>query len=209
MFFEKVGRILFSKLRIPFFLLLLATGPLLSGFYLFQKLSSTDLVQESFAIATKKAKAAFARKERKEKFLARHVNSDPYFLDKKIESFSFLKKEQDSLKQWLFHPAISQKKLIRDRLEFLGKENRLSFSEGEIQVSPLCKETIEKQRYLVEMDGEDLKKLLSAIEEFSDDSQHRPQLLITHFSLHKKETPLFNQVFDVNMDLLKREFFSP
>jgi len=212
MFFEKMGRLLFAKIRLPFFIVLLILPPLFSALYLFSKTQMIETLQDRFFLAMKKGKTAFARKERKEKFLARHSKPDPYFLDKEIESLSFLTNEQVSLKQWLLHPALSHKDLLADRLHFLqSAENRLSFSEEEIQLSKLCKETVEKQRKPVEIDSEDLKKLLCQIEEIPtiDDTQKRPQLLITHFSLHKKATPLHNEVFEIQMELLKREFLTP
>lgn len=209
MFFEKSGRLLFAKIRLPFFLLLLILPPLFSALYLFSEMQTIETLQERFFLAMKKGKTAFARKERKEKFLARHSKPDPYFLDKEIESLSFLTREQISLKQWLLHPAISQKTLLAERLHFLQSgENRLSFAEEEIHLSNLCKETVEKQRTPVELDEEDLKSLLCKIEEIPrlDTKYNRPQLLITNFSLHKKATPLHNEVFEIQMELLKREF---
>jgi hypothetical protein len=217
--FEKIGRFLFQKNRMPIFLLSLSIGPLLAAFFLYMEKQSFNALEETSSLAMRKVKSAFHRKHRKEAFLAKHENSDPYFLDKEIESLSFLNQEKKQLKGWLSHPAISNKDKLFRRIHFLENgENRLSFSEDEIQVSKTCKETLEKQRYPIEIDPNDLQKLLSIIEESSGEENElenkpsslkgRPQLLICNFSMTKKNAPLQNEVFEITMDLVKREFIS-
>jgi len=207
-FLELSGRFFFQKLRTPFFLLLLATGPLLSSFFLFSEKQTTEVFQDQFSSIAQKAKTAFAKKTRKEKFLETHKNSDPYFLDKEIESLAFLETEKARLKSWLTHPAIANKEALKKRLSFLeGRQNRLSFVDDEIQLGKSCKETLEKQRERVEVDVEDLKHLLALIEEIQGEANlKRPQLLICDFSLKKKATELQNEIYELKMDLLKREF---
>ncbi len=210
-FFERSGRFFFQQMRLPFFLLLLGIGPLFSGFLLFYERESTEVFQNQFLSIAKKAKKAFEKKERKEWFLAVHKNSDPYFLDKEIESLSFLEQEKARLKNWMSHPALSNKDSLKERLHFLeSDQNRISFVEAGIQISNTFKETLEKQRESVEIDQGDLKRLLSLIEEQSLDPEflktNRPQLVICDFSLSKKSTVLQNEVFDLKMDILKREF---
>ena len=217
--FEKIGRFLFKKNRMPLFLFSLSIGPLLAAFFLYQEKQSFNDLEETSSLAMRKAKSAFQRKTRKESFLKKHENSDPYFLDKEIESLGFLTHEKTQLKGWLSHPAIANKEKLSRRLHFLENgENRLSFSEEEIQVSKTCKETMEKQRYPIEIDPNDLQKLLSLVEETANiensadeklsSTKGRPQLMICNFSMSKKNTPLQNEVFEITMDLLKREFLS-
>jgi hypothetical protein len=205
--FEKIGRFLFQRNKMPIFLFSLSIGPLFAAFFLYIEKQSFHALEEMSSLAMRKAKSAFHRKTRKEAFLAKHENSDPYFLDKEIESLCFLNQEKNQLKGWLSHPAISNKDKLSRRVHFLENgENRLSFSE----------ETMEKQRYPIEIDPTDLQKLLSIIEESSSEekridyrpSKGRPQLLICNFSMTKKNTPLQNEVFEITMDLLKREFLS-
>jgi hypothetical protein len=193
----------------PIFLFALSIGPLASAFFIYLEKQSFDAIEQTSAIAMKRAKSAFHRKMRKSTFLAKHENSDPYFLDKEIESICFLTVEKKQLKEWLSHPAISNKDKLNRRIQFIESgENRLSFIEEEIQVSKICKETIEKQRHPIEVDGDDVKNLLAKIEDPSMDPKRRPQLLICNFSMTKKSTPLQNEVFEITMDLLKREFIS-
>jgi hypothetical protein len=60
------------------------------------------------------------------------------------------------------------------------------------------------------MDENDLKTILSLIEDIPVDSalpsKSSPQILIKDFRLKKQETSLQTSVFEVQMDLLKREF---
>lgn len=217
--FEKIGRFLFQKNRMPVFLFSLSIGPLLAAIFLYMEKQSFNALEETSSLAMRKVKSAFHRKTRKEAFLAKHENSDPYFLDKEIESLCFLNQEKKQLKDWLSHPAVSNKDKLHRRIHFLENgENRLSFSEDEIQVSKTCKETLEKQRYPIEIDPNDLQNLLSIIEESTNEEKEmdnkpsslkgRPQLVICNFSMTKKNTPLQNEVFEITMDLLKREFIS-
>jgi hypothetical protein len=210
-FFERSGKFFFQKMRPPFFLLLLGIAPLASGFFLFQQRKSIEVFQEQFSSVALKAKTAFEKKRRKERFLEIHKHSDPYFLDQEIESLSFLSSEKERLKSWLSHPAIANKSALQKRLHFLeSDQNRLSFIDDEIQISKFMKETLEKQKMPIELDEEDLKNLLALIEEtpfhLALPKMNRPQLIISDFSLTKKNAPLQNEVFELRMDILKREF---
>jgi len=218
--FEKIGRYTLQKNRVFIFLLALSVGPLFSAFFLYAKKQSFQDLEMTCSYAMKRAKKAFDRKMQRHLFLKNYENSDPYFLDKEIESLTFLNREKELLKGWLIHPAVSNKEMISRRLQFLeGEENRLCFTEEEIQISSTCKETLEKQRFPIEVDVSDLQTLLTRIENPQNnlaqekDSQNfwskgRPQLVICNFSMTKKSAPLQNEVLEITMDILKREFLS-
>lgn len=207
--FEKLGRFFFQRISTPIFLILLSIGPLAAGFYLFSEKQSTDIFQEQFYLMMNKAKSALEKKAFKERFFEMHKNSDPYFIDKEIESLSLLEEEKKRLQHWLSHPAISNADVLAKRLRFIESgENSLSFAEEDSRIAKMYKEVIEKQRHSVEIDAHDLKRVLSVIEETSPASlkANRPQLIITEFSLSKKTTNLQNEIFELKMDLIKREF---
>jgi hypothetical protein len=192
-------------------LVLLAVAPLCVGFLLYLEKQSVNLLLEQFHAGKTKIKTAVDRKDRKERFLQKHTHSDPYFLNKKVENLSFLESEKSVLKQWINHPGISNKEPLVQRLHFLASgENRLAFTEEEIQLSKLYKETKEKQKSPIEVDEQDLKGLLGLIEEVHPGTQEsRPQLIVSECSLHKKQTSLQREVLEVKMDLFKREFLAP
>ena len=207
MFLESMGRFFFGKIRMPFFCFFCAIIPLCALTYIYFQQQAVSLLEEQCNLVKVKAKTAVLRKERREKFLAIHTTSSPFFLDEQIESLTFLKKEKSRLENWASHPALSNKGLISKRIKFLESgENRMEFMEEEVRISKLHKETIEKQKNPVEMDGDDLKKILSLIEGFPAIQMQRPQLIVTDFTMRKKVTPLQNEVVEINLDLLKREF---
>jgi hypothetical protein len=206
MYLEKWGRFFFSKLNPLLFFFLIATPILISSIYLFTELNNLHQVEERFSRAAKKEKTATYRKGRKERFLSRYTNCDPYYIDRYIESFPLLQAEEERLSNLARHPAFPDCAAIKERLSLL-KENRLSFVEENILSSPKVKEVEEKQRRSVQMDENDLQNLLSLIEDLSSNSMKgAPQLVIKDFRLKRIETPLHTELFEVNMDLIKREF---
>lgn len=209
MLLETCGYLFFRRIRPLFFFILFLSPILFSLLFLYQKQTQLEELEERFYRACKKEKLALARKERKERFLVRYSNTDPYFMDQKIESLPLLEKEQKALENLLEHPAFSHHDALRDRLQFL-RENKLLFAEEKIQASANIQEIEEKQRQPVEMDEEDLKKILTLIDDVSIGpylpSQTGPQLILKEFRLKKQQTPLQTQVFEVEMELLKREF---
>lgn len=209
MFLEKCGQLFFLKMR-PLFFFALALFPLLgAAFYLSQQSLKLQDLEERFAAAARKESLALQRKEKKERFLQRYSHANPYFLDQKIESFPLLEKERRKLESLLNHPAFPESEAIQERLAFL-KENQLAFREEKMASSSQMKEVEEKQRSSVQMDESDLKKILSLIEDVPIENHlpeaNAPQILIKEFRLKKHETSLHTEVFDVEMDLLKREF---
>ena len=209
MFFEKCGILFFSKMRPVFFFALVAAPLLIASFFLYQEVLQYQELQERFLKASRKEQLAMERMGRKERFLHRYSQATPYFLDQTIESLPLLQKEKEQLKSLLNHPAFPESVAIKERLSFI-EENRLAFKEEKIETSKQMKEVQEKQRHPVQMDENDLKQILALLEDVQIDEClpkiHSPQILIKEFHLKKIETPLQQEVFEVEMDLIKREF---
>lgn len=211
MFLESCGKVAFSRIRSSFFYFLLLLPILLIGGYLFTQLANLQILEDRFADAAKKGKTAVERKMRAEHFIKRYSNADPYFLDRQIESLSFLQKEREQIESLLNHPALSQKQTLQDRLRFLaGDRNRLTFAEENIRSSPQIKETEEKQRHPVQMDGSDLARLCALIEDIPVGSfrplPRMPQLLFLDFRMKKIQTPFHSEIYELEAELLKREW---
>ncbi len=135
-------------------------------------------------------------------------NPDPHYLDKNIETLTFLLPEIKKLE------AISQEHPDEEqalkRLSFLKDGgNALVFSEEQIRANSTFREIEEKQQHPIEMNEEDLKKLLCLIEGVTiwpyGPKEGRPQLIIKDFKLSKKEINPQEKVFVVSMELLRRE----
>jgi hypothetical protein len=147
--------------------------------------------------------------QRKESsLLASLKNPDLHYLDKNIETLTFLLPEIKKLE------AIQSENPEEDqfvkRLQFLKEGgNRLLFSEEQIRSNDLFRETEEKQQQSVELNEEDLKKLLCLIEGITiwpyGPKEGRPQLIIKDFKLSKKELSSHEKIFVVSMQLIKRE----
>lgn len=211
MFLERCGILFFSRMRPTFFFLLVLFPILCSITYAWIDKNRFEEIEENFAAAFRKGRTSIDRKTKKERFLQHYLNPNPYFLDQEIESLKFLQKEKSHLESFLNHPALLRKELFQKRLSFLNsQENRLSFIEENIQTSSDIKETEEKQRHPIQLDEEDLQKLLTYVEDLPIKSyvppKHSPQILIRDFKLRKIETALQTSIFELEMDLLKREF---
>jgi hypothetical protein len=135
-------------------------------------------------------------------------NPDPHYLDKNIETLTFLLPEVKKLES-LIAENPEEENILR-RLQFLKNGgNRLAFSEEQIRSNDLFTEIEQKQQNPVEMNEEDLKKLLCLIEGITiwpyGPKEGRPQLIIKDFRLSKKELSSQEKVYVVSMELIKRE----
>jgi hypothetical protein len=211
MFFERLGMLFFSKIRPPFFFIWVSLPLLFTGMYILQKRLEIFELNEQYESTLLKAYKVLDTRTKKEEFLARYFQSEPYFLDQYIESMVLLQNEIDWLLSYKNHPALSENKLVESRLSYLTKgKNRISFLEEATRKSNVYKETEEKMKKPVEMDAEDIKKFLSLIENtpIADHQPHpkSPQMIITEFCLKKKKSPFDQEIFEVKTSLLKREF---
>jgi hypothetical protein len=142
---------------------------------------------------TKKVKRNAIQQTSTQKLLAKLENADPYYLEKSLEGSIFLKREMEQLE------AAGNDK----RLSFLkGEANRLSFAELGLQRLDRYQEVEARQKHPVELDGDDLKRLLGLIE---GDNPSAPQLVIKQLEIIRKPTSSQSEVFLLNLELLKRE----
>ena len=209
---ERFGKFCFFQKTPLVFLILLLTPICLAFCYFFSRYTEITDLEDRFYVVCKKMKSSLEKKEKKEQFIQRYKASSPYFLDEQIESISFLEEEKKHLQNLLQHPAIVDKRPIESRLQFLASEgNRFVFTEEAIKTNASMKETEEKQRHPVQMSPDDVKKTLSLLEDLPIENygrtENRPQIVITDFLLQKKQTSLKTDVFEVDMQFIKREFF--
>lgn len=137
--------------------------------------------------------------------------ADHFYIDKNLESLTLLQSEVESLKSILDDPKFPEDENVKKRLELLaGPGNTLVFTEGVVQATPIFQEVTETLAHPVEVNIADLQQILCRIEGIAigecKPPQHRPQLLILDFKMEKKNVSEKNQVFSLNLKLLKREF---
>jgi len=138
-------------------------------------------------------------------------NADHFYIDKHLENLSFLKPEAEALQTIVNNKYFAGDETVKKRLEHLkDQENKFLFSEGNVQAYPFFQETTASLVHPVEMNLNDLKKVLALIEgqPIGDNKSgpNKPQLIITDFKLDKKEITDKNDILLINMKLLKREY---
>lgn len=190
----------------PLFFFLILPLSLLPSLYLtlhfaFKVHSFKDL-EEKIAIVQKKSEALKWKTEEEGYFLKKLKSADPYYIDKYLESLSFLESDLKKLQT-----SDSTDNWSKNRLGFLkGGSNRLRFSEQNRKQLKGLQEVEEVQQNAVEMNTEDLKRVLARIEEVPIGNylagEHPPQMIIKNFELIKKEQ---EDVYLVNLTIIKRE----
>ncbi len=137
--------------------------------------------------------------------------TDNFYLDKYVEKIQLLEPEVEGLQRLINNKKFADDEELRKRYEQLvGPSNTLMFNEGAVVRYPLFREVIETQVRPVEVNLRDTEHLLTLIEGISLDGfsvpEKRPQLIILDFRLDKKPVNEDNDVFTLNMRLLKREY---
>lgn len=137
--------------------------------------------------------------------------ADHFYIDKYLEVLNFLEPEIDALQKIVQHKNFTDDEMIKKRLELLtGSGNALRFSEGVVQTHPQFQETTETLIHPVEVNLQDIQKILALVEGVPignfKPAENRPQLLVLDFRLEKKKAIDKNEVFLLNLKLLKREF---
>jgi hypothetical protein len=137
--------------------------------------------------------------------------ADHFYIDKYLETLVFLEPEIEQLQKIVQDKNFADDDRIKKRLEFLTSQtNSLVFSEGVVQSFPLFQETTETLVHSVEVNPLDIQKILARIEgvkmgDFKP-GPNRPQLVMTEFKLDKKKVNDKNEVYLLNLKLIKREF---
>ncbi len=148
-----------------------------------------------------------AVQKREHSALSSLAQSDPFYIDKHLETLIFLEPEIKKIESLFADTQVDE--TIQKRLHFLKNTNRFLLAEDKIRSKEKLREVFEKQQQPVEIDEEDLKKLLALIEGVTiwpyGPKEGRPQIIIQDFSLSKKQHRAQDHVFVVNMNLIKRE----
>ncbi len=151
------------------------------------------------------AKAAHMQQiqHRESVLLAPLKGSDPRYLDRQLESLHFALPEIKKLEAMRAdHPDVEK---VIQRL----KEERLVFVEEAVRSNELFREVELRQQQPIEVNEEDLKRLLCLIEGVTiwpyGPKEGRPLFIIKEFKLSKQELPSKEKVFLIAMQLIRRE----
>lgn len=198
--------------RLVLYLVFLGTLPLFFGLFLFYS-EKNQLSELRSSLAIIQDQAFLKEKKQALNLAIRHHfrDADHFYIDKYLETLVFLEPEIEVLQKIANDKNFADDERIKKRLEFLTSQaNSLAFSEGIVQTFPLFQETTETLVHPVEVNALDLQKVLARIEGIGIGSfipgPNRPQLLITECSLDKKKITDKNEVFLLNLKLVKREF---
>lgn len=198
--------------RMILYILLLGVVPLFAAVFEFmnQKQYIED-IERSVLIVQQQA----ATREKKQAVNRAVQNnfrdSDHFYIDKYLETLDLLEPEIEALQKVHSNKNYPDDENIKKRLEFLtGPGNNLIFTEGAVQSTPTFQEVIETMVHPVEVNVKDIGNILARIEgtKIGDavPGPNRPQLIILDFRLEKKHLSNKNEVFMLNVKLLKREF---
>lgn len=198
--------------RLVIYILLCGLFPIL--FVIFHVFSKIDELENLKLSIEQVSTMAFVRDKRQATNMAVqsiYREANHFYLDNEIETIPLLQPEIESLQKIISNPNFTEDDAIKKRLEFLtGSGNDLVFSEGVVQSTPLFQEVSETLVHPVEINQEDLKNILAKIEgkEIGNflPGPGRPQLMILDFKLERKNITEKNEVFLLNVKLLKREF---
>lgn len=206
---------LFAKIpqkHLLIYLLILGLVPLICvGFFFFSELDQVDNVETNLESIQDLAERVEKKQAANIATHAKYHEADHFYIDKNLETLQLLEPEFEDLKKLTANPNYIDDDVTNKRFDFLSsKQNHLTFTESNVQTTPFFTEVTESLLHPVEVNVSDLKKILALIEgkeigEFQTAPQ-RPQLLILDFKLEKKNIRENNEVFDLNMKLLKREF---
>ncbi len=141
-------------------------------------------------------------------FFKTYNDVDHYYVDHAIESMQFLLPETETLYLVMNSPAFEFCDDINQRLDSLTKgNNRFIFAEGKRRTDNQIEELELSQKRLVELNGHDLKRVLTVIEGVSigefKPPKGRPQIITKRFHLNKKKL-VERETYQVEMQLIKR-----
>lgn len=200
-----------SPTRLFVYLILIGLLPFFfTLFFHNAKASRLDTLLERVEDLKERAILKEKRQETNKAIIENYRNADRFYIDKNIESISLLQPEIEVLEKIAKQSNFVENEAVTSRLEQLKTQNSIRFSEGVVQTYPLFSETAETLVKPVEVDSKDLQNILSKIEGTNigpyTKGDSPPQLIISELKLEKKNTNAENEVYQLQLKLIKREF---
>ncbi|MCB1108867.1 MAG: hypothetical protein KDK44_04350 [Chlamydiia bacterium] len=198
----------------PFFLIPLICAAFLPTLYClstyFKKADRIEELEVEYNALIPKIGKVLTNKNNEHTFKKLYANVDHFYCEKHLEALKFLKPQINQLKFLSNYGSFAKCSSLKNQLQKLsGSGNALLLSQTQKHIAHLIQETEEKLMHPIEIDRDDLLKLLAYIEGCPLKSNQapvgRPNLLLTRFSLSKRVGTLGAEAFFVDFDLVKRE----
>lgn len=142
---------------------------------------------------------------------AYYEDADRFYLEKQVQSMPLLEDQRKELEKLAQVKSIAEDPKVTRRLNAL-RDNHMVFSEGMVQSYPFFNEIPETLVQPVEVNVDDVKRLLAKIEGVKigadEPGPQRPQFLITEFRLDRKTGADKEETYMLNFKLLKREYLN-
>lgn len=180
------------------------------GYCFLYKTQTDDLIEQLSFLAQKTPKAIEKKKSYQE-FIEKHKSQEENSLQHECNKLQLLSKEKDFLIPFLNNPLCLSKDKIQNRLNFLQSEqNKVAFISTDFQKNSKQQQTSLKLASKVYADKDDLKKILSLIEQETIDeftnSHWGPQIIISYFHLTPQISSIQTENFELYLELIQREF---
>lgn len=199
------------KQRLLLYGLLLGLLPLifvLTGF--FSQKENLNQLETLIQDVEEKAILQEKRQSNNRAVIDHYREADHFYIDKNLESLIFLEPEIESLQKLVNNKNFAFDEAVKKRLDFLTSENHLVFTEGVVQSTPHFQETTETLVHPVEVNVDDIQEILSQVEGIEvgshQPSSQAPQMIVLDFKIDRKSISEKNEVYNLNLKLLKREF---
>jgi hypothetical protein len=187
-------------LLVPIFLLPL----FLVVWVLQEKNGTTQMLAQQTANLEKKAVFLKKQKAKQDKAWELAQKSDPRYLSQAVESLSLLAPELHRVQA--LTRQYPENRALQERLSFLqGEKNRIKFVQQTERAAPTFHETELKLQNPVQMNDDDLRKFLVAVE--GDDysaNEERPLFVIKEFELMKQREKADETVYNIQVEMIKR-----
>jgi hypothetical protein len=202
----KLGTLFLKKHFKLFFLLICFIPIFFSALYIFSQFQKINKNQKTIEYAFSHLKKNYRKRIQQKAFIEKYSKSDPNFIHKNLEALHFMHDEKIKLEKLYNNDSFRGATLVKNRLNFLKNENKFSLKEEVRYSTTALKETNLKLNSPIEINEDDLKKLLSAVEEVTISKfiplDNAPQMIIQNFELKKT-----NSSFIINnLSILKRDF---
>ena len=170
------------------------------------EVSSAEEARNSLQLLGEKIQRKSALQEPNRAIIQRFRDKDPLFLHKALEPMSLLGSEAGIIRARLAKSSLPDDSALEKRLHTLSAENSFCFVEGSTEVAASWKETVENQNKPVEVDNDDLARVLAILEpQEGQEDPSKPHLLISEAKLDRKKG-VFQETWGLMLRVIRREY---